>query len=156
MGSDSTMISDLAVCCRKNQPPLMSFYNLGSSAAIAVNRVSFPLPPAIPSPMLQQDGLPDGPTQLVWRHPKAQLGELIWIKDILPFPFLPRFFCRFFIPLYHLPSASHYAALQTGVLAYLGGMMLSVRGPTRSLNCRLRLCLNPTLILFIIAVIIII
>lgn len=35
-------------------------------------------------------------------------------------------------------------------------MMLSVREPTRTLNHKLRLCLNPTLILFIIAIIIII
>jgi len=43
MGSDSTMISDLAVRCRKNQPPPASFYNLGVSGAIAANRLFPPL-----------------------------------------------------------------------------------------------------------------
>lgn len=91
----------------KKQPPPMSFYNLGTSEATAVNKISFLLPPAIPSPVLQQDVLPGGTTQLAWRHTKAQLGELIWIR-YLPIPFFPcPFFCTFFIQLYHFPSTSH-------------------------------------------------
>lgn len=40
-------------------------------------------------------------------------------------PFFPPFFAGFFIQLYHLPTASPYAAPQTGVLVYLGGMTRS-------------------------------
>lgn len=92
----------------KKQLPPMSFYNLGTLEAIAVNKISFLLPPAIPSPVLQYV-LPGGTTQLAWRRAKAQLSELIWIKDILLFPFSsPPSFGRFFIQLNHFPSASRY------------------------------------------------
>lgn len=95
--------------------------NLGTSAVIAVNRVSFPLPPAIPSPVLQQDSLPGRQTQLIWRCAKAQLS---WSELKIPSCSIPPptpFFCRFFIHLYHFSSASQNAAPQTGELAYLGG-----------------------------------
>lgn len=160
MGSDSTTIFNLAMCCRKSQPLPMSFYNLGASQQLQWT-VSSPVAPDIPSPVLQHDGLSCWPTELIWGSAEVQLGKLIWIKDILPFSFLPLlppplFFCKFFIELYRFPGAFHGAASQTGVLSYVGGMMLLVREPTRLLKHRLRLCLKPTLMLFIIAMTIII
>lgn len=137
---------------KKTQTRLTFFYNLDVSTGIAVNRVSFPLIQLFPA--------------LCFSKMIFQVDQHNWFGDVLE-PHLVNwsafklssyssFFPFCFVGLllsciFFLVHGTHYAVLQTGVLQSLRGMTLSVRELTRSLNHGLSLCLNPTPMLFIIA-----